>query len=245
LNAQNRAASSFYWSDGTGTQDNTNAPAAFDPFTYRRRQFTQGVLSETPAALDTSIGAYFTFSITAKNTDVNTVTVFSYERRVHQVFLAAMLTDASATVTNASLAPVLMSTTFNGGTVNDATFSFDFQADQIGDVLTFTLAAYNDPTKNTAGATDRALGFSGMMVNTGAAPVDPTSAQLSILNDAGLLTIVATNISSEALNTLQGKVDLMAINWADIASTSSVTTASWPLAEAETNQFFRVKSENL
>ncbi len=72
--------------------------------------------------------------------------------------------------------------------------------------------------------------------------VYPTPAQLSIGFNAGQLSITAGNMASGAINTLQGSVSLIPVNWVDLDSSTGFEEVTWPISESETNRVFRVES---
>ena len=149
-----RTAHTYVWSNSTATVDNPSAPAAHDTDDYRRRQYAIGLLGGA-STLDLTKGAYYSVDVTAGNTQTNRLTVYSMGRRNDEIYVEAFLQDSAKTVTNAVLVPTLLTTQPDNQTVADVSFSFslDFQAAASNDVLSFTIAGYNDDTNTT----DRSL----------------------------------------------------------------------------------------
>ena len=160
INTVDRTAHTYVWASGSATVDNPAAPSAYAPSDYRRRQYAIGLLGGAPS-LDLSKGAFYSVDVVAGNTNVNTVTIYGMGRRNDEIYVEAILTDSSGVVTNAILSPQLLDTQPDSQGVTDISFSFslDFRAAASGDVLSFTLAGYND-----AETVDRSLAIDAVTV---------------------------------------------------------------------------------
>lgn len=178
INTVNRTDHTYVWASGSATVDNPDAPSAHAPSDYRRRQYAIGLSGDTPS-LDLSKGAFYSMDVVVGNTNVNKVTVYGMARRNDEIYVEAILTDSSGIVTNAILSPQLLATQPDSQGVTDISFSFslDFRAASSGDVLSFTIAGYND-----ADTTDRSLAIDAVTIHDVAPSLTPDPKNIPNVN---------------------------------------------------------------
>jgi len=214
-----RTHHTYLWADGSATLNNPSAPSAHDTDDYRWQNYPTGLLSGA-SSLDLTKGAYYTVDVASGNTRTNQVTVYGMARRNDEIYVEAVLRDSGKTITRATLSPQLLGTQSDLQSVSNIsfTFSFVFHADVASDILSFTIAGYND----NAATADRSLAIDAVTVKPGVAVLPPDPSRI---------------IHTEAVGkSLKLVIDAKS-PWADLMllRKNSLTNANWSLTTYATS----------